>query len=124
MALVSAIARLQTGQGSLPWRGALCLLLVVFFLYNPFCTICMSSGLSAVVHHPVSYRSTIASSELGCGTVQHTKLHVVPLAVLVTAVKIPLQDQNDIRPRPVADTIPAVTQAFATSLWFRPPPAR
>ena len=124
MALVPAIARLQTCRGALPWRGALCLLLVVFFLYNPFCTICMSSGLSAVVHHPVSYRSTIASSELGCGTVQHTKLHVVPLAVLVTAVKIPLQDQNDIRPRPVADTVPAVTQAFATSLWFRPPPIR
>jgi hypothetical protein len=124
MASMPAIARLQTGQGSLPWRGALCLLLVVFFLYNPFCTICMASGLSPVVHHPVSYRSTIASSELGCGTVQHTKLHVVPLAVLVTAVKILLQDQNDIRPRPVADTVPAVTQAFATSLWFRPPPAR
>jgi hypothetical protein len=124
MALVPAIARLQTGRGTLPWRGALCLLLVVFFLYNPFCTICMASGLFPVVHHPVSYRSTIASSELGCGTVQHTKLHVVSLAVLVTAVKIPLQDHNDIRPRPVTDTIPAVTQAFATSLWFRPPPAR
>jgi hypothetical protein len=124
MALVSAIARPQTGRGGLPWRGALCLLLVVFFLYNPFCTICMSSGPSAVVHHPVSYRSTIASSELGCGTVQHTKLHVVSLTVLVTALKIPLQDKDDIRPRPVDDTVPAVTQAFATSLWFRPPPVR
>src|SRR5580704_1807985 len=124
MALVSAIARLQTGRGALPWRGALCLLLVVFFLYNPFCTICMSSGLSAVVHHPVSYRSTIASSELGCGTVQHTKLHVVPLAVLVTAVKIPLQDKAGIRPKPMDDTGIAVIQAFATSLWFRPPPVQ
>jgi hypothetical protein len=96
----------------------------VFFLYNPFCTICMSSGTSAVVHHPVSYRSTIASCELGCGTVQHTKLHVVSLAVLVTALKIPLQDKADIRPKPVDDTVPAVAQAFATSLWFRPPPVR
>jgi len=124
MASVSAIARLQTDRGNLPWRGAVCLLLAVFFLYNPFCTICMSSGPSAVVHHPVSYRSTIASSELGCGTVQHTKLHVVSLTVLVTALKIPLQDKDDIRPRPVDDTVPAVTQAFATSLWFRPPPVR
>ena len=123
MALVPAIARLQTGRGTLPWRGALCLLLVVFFLYNPFCTICMASGLSPVVHHPVSYRSTIASSELGCGTVQHTKLHVVSLAVLVTALRIPLPDKDDTRPKPVADIVPAVTQAFATSLWFRPPPA-
>ena len=124
MALVSALARLQTGRGTLSWRGALCLLLAVFFLYNPFCTICMSSGPSAVVHHPVSYRSTIASSELGCGTVQHTKLHVVSLAVLVTPLKIPLQDKADIRPKPVDDTAPVVIQAFATSLWFRPPPVR
>jgi hypothetical protein len=123
MVSVSAIARLQTDRGPLPWRGALCLLLAVFFLYNPFCTICMSSGPSAVVHHPVSYRSTIASSELGCGTVQHTKLHVVSPAVLVTALKIPLQDKDDIRPKPVNDMVAAVTQAFATSLWFRPPPA-
>jgi hypothetical protein len=124
MASPSAIARLQTGRGSLPWRAALCLLLAVFFLYNPFCAICMSSGTSAVVHHPVSYRSTIASSELGCGTVQHTKLHVVSLTVLVTSVKIPLPNKDYIRPKPVEDTVPAVTQAFATSLWFRPPPVR
>jgi hypothetical protein len=124
MAPVSAIARLQTGRGTQPWRGAVCLLLAVFFLYNPFCTICMSSGPSAVVHHPVSYRSTIASSELGCGTVQHTKLHVVSLAVLVTALKIPLQDKADIRPKPVDATATAVIQAFAESLWFRPPPVR
>lgn len=122
MASVSAIARLQTGWGTLPWRAALCLLLAVFFLYNPFCTICMSSGPS--VHHPVSYRSTVASSELGCGTVQHTKFHVVSLAVLVTALKVPFQDKDAIRPKPADDIVPAVTQAFATSLWFRPPPVR
>ena len=121
---MSAFARLQTGRGTLPWRAALCLLLAVFFLYNPFCAICMSSGLSPVIHHPVSYRSTIASSELGCGTVQHSKLQLVSLAVLVTAVKIPLQDEANIRPKPVDDAVPAVTQAFATSLWFRPPPVR
>ena len=124
MASVSAIARLQTDRGNLPWRGAVCLLLAVFFLYNPFCSICMSSDPSAVVHHPVSYRSTIASSELGCGTVQHTKLHVVSLAVLVTALKLPLQDKAGIRPKPMDDTGIAVIQAFATSLWFRPPPVR
>jgi|SRR5271163_2541336 len=120
MVSVSAIARLQTGRGNLPWRSAVCLLLGVFFLYNPFCTIRMSSGPSAVVHH--SYRSTIASSELGCGTVQHTKLHLVSLAILVSALKIPLQDKEDIRPKTVDDTAPAATQAFASSLWFRPPP--
>src|ERR1700741_2068788 len=117
MALVPAIARLQTGRGTLPLRGALCLLLVVFFLYNPFCTICMSSGLSAVVHHPVSYRSTIASSELGCGTVQHTNPHFFPPPFLGPGEKFPPQDQNDFPRSPLPDPAPAVTQAFATSLW-------
>ena len=124
MASLSAIARLQANRGTLSWRRAVCLLLAVFFLYNPFVTISMASGPSEVVRHPVSYRSTIASSELGCGTVQHTRLHVVSLTVLVTQVKIPLQDKDDIRPKPMDDTVPAVTQAFATSLWFRPPPVR
>jgi hypothetical protein len=124
MASLSAIARLQANRGTLSWRRAVCLLLAVFFLYNPFVTISMASGPSEVVRHPVSYRSTIASSELGCGTVQHTRLHVVSLTVLVTPVKIPLQDKDDIRPKPMDDTVPAVTQAFATSLWFRPPPVR
>jgi hypothetical protein len=124
MALWAAIARLQADRGTLPWRGALCLLLAALFLYNPFCTICMSSGPSAVVQHPVSYRSTIASSELGCGTVQHTKLHVAALTVLVTTEKFLLHEKDDSRPKPVDDTVRAVTQAFATSLWFRPPPNR
>jgi hypothetical protein len=124
MASLSAIARLQANRGTSSWRRAVCLLLAVFFLYNPFVTISMASGPSEVVRHPVSYRSTIASSELGCGTVQHTRLHVVSLTVLVTPVKIPLQDKDDIRSKPMDDTVPAVTQAFATSLWFRPPPVR
>lgn len=123
MASFSAIARLQPNRDT-SWRRAVCLLLAVFFLYNPFVTISMASGPSQVVRHPVSYRSTIASSELGCSTVQHTKLHVVSLTVLVTSAKISLQDKDDVRPKPVDDTIPAVTQAFATSLWFRPPPVR
>jgi hypothetical protein len=108
----------------LSWRGAVCLLLAVFFLYNPFVTICMGSGPSKVIGHPVSYRSTIASSELGCGTVQHTKLGVPPLKVLVAIEKFLLQEKDDIRPIPTDDAVRAVTQDFATSLWFRPPPVR
>jgi len=124
MASLSAVARLQANQVTLPWRRAVCLLLAVFFLYNPFVTICMASGPSDVVHHPVSYRSTIASSELGCGTVQHTKLGVPSLKVLVAIEKFLLQAKDDIRPIPTDDAVRAVTQDFATSLWFRPPPVR
>ena len=124
MASLSAIARLQANRGTLPWRKAACLLLAVFFLYNPFVTISMASGPFEVVRHPVSYRSTIASSELGCGTVQHNKLGVASLKVLVAIEKVHLQEKDDIRPMPTDDAVRAVTQEFATSLWFRPPPVR
>jgi hypothetical protein len=100
----------------------LCLLLAVFFLYNPFVTICMSSGPSAVVHHPLSYRSTIASSELGCGTVQHTKVQAAPLKTFVAIEKVLLQQRDDSRPKSEGETVRVVTQDFAASLWFRPPP--
>src|ERR1700720_2480666 len=118
----SAIARLQTNRGTLSWRRAVCLLLAVFFLYNPFVTICMASGPSDVVHHPVSYRSTIASSELGCGTVQHTKLGVPSLKVLVAIEKFLLQEKDDIRPIPTGDGVWALTEGFATRPLFPPPP--
>lgn len=105
-----------------PWRAGLCLLLAIFFLYNPFVTICVASGPAAVVHHPVSYRSTVASSELGCGTVQHTKVQAAPLKTFVAIEKVLLQQRDDSRPKPEGETVRAVTQEFASSLWFRPPP--
>jgi hypothetical protein len=114
---------LQLGKaGVSPWRVGLCLLLGLFFLYNPFFTICVASGPSAVVHHPVSYRSTIASSELGCGTVQLTKVQAAPLEAFVAIEKALLLQADDSRPKPEGETVRAVTQDFASSLWFRPPP--
>ena len=108
--------------GVSPWRVGLCLLLGLFFLYNPFFTICVASGPSAVVHHPVSYRSTIASSELGCGTMQLTKVQAAPLEAFVAIEKALLLQADDSRPKPEGETVRAVTQDFASSLWFRPPP--
>jgi hypothetical protein len=105
-----------------PWRAGLCLLLAIFFLYNPFFTICVASGPAAVVHHPVSYRSTIASSELGCGTVQHTKVQAAPLRTFVAIEKVLLQQRDDSCPESEGETVRAATQEFASSLWFRPPP--
>ncbi|MGA2427810.1 MAG: hypothetical protein ABSH13_04845 [Candidatus Acidiferrum sp.] len=122
MALLSATAKFRDRLGMWPWRAGICLLLGAFFLYNPFFTISMPSGSSAVVHHPPSYRSTVASSELGCGTVPHTKLDVVPVQAVITPEKVLLQQEDDIRPKPADETVRAVTQDFASSLWFRPPP--
>lgn len=114
---------LQVGKaGVSPWRVGLCLLLGLFFLYNPFFALCVASGPSVVVHPPVSYRSTIASSELGCGTVQLTKVQAAPLEAFVAIEKALLLQADDSRPKPEGETVRAVTQDFASSLWFRPPP--
>lgn len=122
MALLSAMGKSGAKRGGWSWRAGLCLLLGAFFLYNPFFTIGMSSGSSAVVHHPPSYRSTVASSELGCGTVPHTKLDLAPRKAAITSEKVFLQQEDDIRPKPADETVRAVTQDFASSLWIRPPP--
>src|SRR6266436_3904418 len=120
--MLSAMAKRRTRLADLPWRAGICLLLGVFFLYNPFVTICMSSELSATFHHPVSYRSTIASSELGCGTIEQAKVHVAPVQVLLPPGRVPLQQEDDIRPRPTEEIVRVVPQDFVSSLWFRPPP--
>jgi hypothetical protein len=44
-------------------RPAFCLLLIAFLLYNPFFTI-LSSSADVSVQHPLSYRATVAGSEL------------------------------------------------------------
>jgi hypothetical protein len=45
------------------WRTGVCLALVALLLYNPFLTI-LSSSHEISVQHPLSYRATVASSEL------------------------------------------------------------
>jgi hypothetical protein len=122
MALLSVLAKSRGKRGMWPWRAGICLLLGAFFLYNPFFMMSPSSGSFAVVHHPPSYRSTVASSELGCGTVPHTKFYVEPLRAVLTPEKVLLQQEDEIRPKPADETVRAVTQDFASSLWFRPPP--
>jgi len=119
---LSAIVRLEPNRGTFPARAAVCLLLAVLFLYNPFFTICMSPGPSAVLQRHASYRSTIASSELDCGRFQLSKVHVAPLRTLITTVKVLLQEKDDNRPIPGDEIVRFVTQDFASSLWFRPPP--
>lgn len=120
----SLLAKLRREPSVLPWRATLCLLLVMLLFYNPFITVRASSGPSVAVQHPLSYRSTIASSELGCGAVQNTKLEVFPLKVLalVGAEKVVLLQRDDVDWTPTDETVRAVPQDFAPSLWFRPPP--
>jgi hypothetical protein len=122
--MMFARANFGIGNRGGGWRVPTSLLLALFFLYNPFITVGLCSVSSSVVQHPASYRSTVASSELGCATVQIQKTRLAPLKALVLAQRIALQPRQDIQPKPNDQLLfRAVTQNFVASLWFRPPPA-
>jgi len=99
-----------------------CLLLAILLLCNPF-LVAMGSATGLNVHHPPSYRATIASSELqrlapaagqdlfdfaDCATTQ--SFHLLPV----------LSELNTL---PVIPQISTTQQFLCASLWFRPPPA-
>src|ERR1700722_5412518 len=94
------IKGLKMEAGRISWRAAICLLLGIFFLYNPFFGLFPASGLSATFQHHVSYRSTIASSELGCSNLQHPTLSVVVAALISTSFD-QLRPRSDVRPTPI-----------------------
>jgi hypothetical protein len=101
--------------------AGLCLILAVLFLYNPFFTIYGSSGVSAV-RHPLSFRGTVASSELRCSVVKQVqpKIEVLGEASL-DAAKLPEASC----PNTVAlpdEPLHSPREAVLESLWFRPPP--
>jgi hypothetical protein len=110
-------------QRSAPlWRVALCLLLAVLCLYNPFFTI---YGDSAVVNvqHSLSCRATIASSELRCATL-NTEQALLPRLEASASFEPLLAVESEQRfPAPPRDLFRALPQPAGDSLWFRPPPA-
>jgi hypothetical protein len=105
----------------LGWR-AVCLMLGLLLLYNPFFTICTTGGPAATIEHHVSYRSTIAASELGCSTLQqHPEVSVEPVVALITTLFDAVRPVAVIAPRPSEETV-AASDGFASPLWSRPPP--
>jgi hypothetical protein len=99
-----------------------CLLLAILLLCNPF-LVALGSATGLNVHHPASYRATIASSELqrfapasgqdlfdfaDCATAQ--SFHLLPV----------LSELNVLS---VAPQINTARRFLCASLWFRPPPA-
>ena len=105
----------------LPWR-VVCLMLALFLLYNPFFTICPSAGPATTIQNHLSYRSTIAASELDCSNLQHTEVTVEPIVAWIETVFDVLTPVEEVVPRPSEDTV-AASDGFASPLWSRPPPA-
>jgi hypothetical protein len=107
----------------LPWR-AICLVLGLLLLYNPFFTICRSAGPDATIQHHVSYRSTVAASELGCSDLQqHLEVSVEPVVALIATLFDAVRPVEVIAPRPSEETV-AASDGFGSPFWSRPPPAR
>jgi hypothetical protein len=99
-----------------------CLVLALFLLYNPFFTISNSNGPAATLEHHVSYRSTIAASELGCSNLQQQpEVSVEPIIALVATLFDTVHSTEVIAPRPSEETV-AASDGFASPLWSRPPP--
>jgi hypothetical protein len=112
----------RVGDVPLPWR-AVCLVLGLLLLYNPFFTIFSAAGPDATIQHHVSYRSTVAASELGCSNLQqHSEVSVEPVVTLVATLFDVVQPARDVVPRPSEETV-AASDGFASPLWSRPPPS-
>jgi hypothetical protein len=99
-----------------------CVALAILFLYNPFLALTPSSNVLNV-NHSLSYRTTLASSEL-----QHfsppdaRKIFATPIAVVSTWLASPL----NFLVGPAAEVSTQHLRAFqlvCADLWFRPPPA-
>jgi hypothetical protein len=95
----------------------------VLFFYNPFFTIYGASSISNV-QHPVSYRATVASSELRRCTVDPAK-SLIPAALQVFVVSVLTQapTMHPVLPTLPDDLSPSVPQVICNSIWFRPPPS-
>jgi len=103
-------------------RAAVCLVLVALLLYNPFFTI-LSISQDLSVAHPLSYRATVAGSELRRCTTEPSDPLIPELtaALLWTAIlSTPTHEVAFVQP---SDTAGLLSQASCDSIWFRPPPS-
>lgn len=114
------ILHFRLRPSALPWRLGLCLVLAALFVYNPFLTIYGASQAQSV-QRPLSWRATVASSELW------RQLEVSK--TLIPAVEgAPAREQRhqaankELMPAVPRDVSRLVPQLSCNHLWFRPPP--
>jgi len=104
------------------WRGAVSLLLIVLLLYNPFFTI-LSSSRDLSVQHPLSYRATLAGSELRRCTTEVAQPLIAGLDAAVVHSATLLTPSHEIALVQPSDSAGLLSQALCDSIWFRPPPS-
>src|SRR5258706_15218277 len=107
-------------RGEQPRRSAVCLVLVALLLYNPFFTIL---GSLLDLRHPLSYRATLAGTELQRGMLEAANPLIPELdaAILYSARFFSLS--HEVALAQPNDTAGSTSQAICDSIWFRPPPS-
>jgi hypothetical protein len=102
-------------------RAGLSLFLVVLFFYNPFFTVYGSpAGLS--VQHPLSFRGTVASSELSCTILKQATPRIdAPEEAVLEVVRLAEVSVIDAE-RTQEDPLISAKETESEDLWVRPPP--
>jgi hypothetical protein len=103
-------------------RAALCFVLVALLLYNPFFTI-LGNSLDVSVQHPLSYRATVAGTELQRGMLELSNPLIPALTAAILHAASLLSPSHEIAFVQPSDAVGLVSLAICDSIWFRPPPA-
>ncbi len=103
------------------WRAEVCLAVITVLLYNPFFTV-LSSSHEISVRHALSYRATVASSELRRCTLEPAKPLLQELTAAIFCAAIFLRASDEVAVTQPRDAIAPVSQIPCDSVWFRPPP--
>ena len=103
-------------------RAAVCLVLVALLLYNPFFTI-LGNSRDLNVQHPLSYRATLAGSELRRCTFEIAQPLIPALSAAIAVAAPLLTPSSEVAVVQPTDTVGPVPQPPCDSIWFRPPPS-
>ena len=103
-------------------RAAVCLVLIALLLYNPFFTI-LGTSQDLSVKHPLSYRATVAGSELRRCTIDSTDPLVPELRAPILHAAILFTPTHQVVHVQPSDTAGLLSQASCDNIWFRPPPS-
>jgi hypothetical protein len=103
-------------------RTAVCLLLMALLLYNPFFTV-LSISREFSAQHPLSYRATMAGSELRRCTFEAGKPLLPELSAEISLASTLSTLSHEVALIEPSDTAGAVSQALCDGIWFRPPPS-
>src|SRR3954453_17255989 len=105
-------------------RAAICFLLVLLSLYNPFLTVSDACNVLHV-HHPLSFRATVASSELRRCTVDDSRPFIAAPQALETTDPTPVETQTppEFPARQDQHVVGPLQQVTLGGFWLRPPPS-